>query len=150
MLANRYDFIDVFDVDRTSFLAGAAGVTGPNDFVDHGFVFADDDVELGVRTAFQELRLEVVQVISQIQQKLTRGEGLPGRGGRTKRRAATALGAAVHVERLLPTKMLRLGTAERRSLDGKIGFGQPSLRFDLTEENVGYRGDDVKVFGARK
>ena len=152
------DLVDVLDHHGTRLLARATDVAGPEHLVlDDG----TDDVlsDLGglgavpvgaARDALGDhLVLVRIEIVPEVEQQLARRERLAGGRRRTLRGAAAALGAAEHVEDLLPVEVVDVRAAEaRRVLE--VLLGELADRLELAEEDVGQRRDDVEVLRARQ
>ena len=126
-------------------------MTGPDDVLAHlGQLGAARAVGVHADALRDDLVLVLVEVVAQIEQQLPRRQRLAGGRGGTLRRAAPALGAAEHVEHLLPGELV---DARRAVADGVLvvlRLGELPERLELLEEHVGQRRDDVEVLGDRQ
>jgi hypothetical protein len=136
----------MLDPDRARLDAGHARGTRPQDLIGDQRLVA----------------VAVIQAVAQIEDQLAWSKWGAGRGGRTHRRAAAALGARVRVEHLLPVEVGLRGDAHA-AFGGRVERGdrcrghmrdreRPSdvARRQLREEQVRNRRDDVKVLGQRQ
>src|SRR5206468_11419812 len=90
-----------------------------------------------------------VEIVAEVEQELARRQRLPGGRRRALRRATATLGAAEHVQHLLPGELVDVRGAEAgRVLE--VLLGELPDRLELREEDVREGGDDMEVLRARQ
>src|SRR5207249_4689497 len=109
--AHVHNLVHVLDEYRAGLLTGPASGAGPQHIVvDEPFTY---DVLPHLPVSLPQLLgnhllLVLIEVVPQIKEELARSQPLPAHGGRTVGGAPAALGATVHVEGLLPGKLVNV------------------------------------------
>src|SRR5213592_3974246 len=136
------DLVDVLDHHRARLLARPAHVArpqhlvrddGPDDVLAHLGRLGAVAVGATADALLDHLVLVRVEVVAQVEQELARGQRLPGGGRRALRGAPAALGAAEHVEHLLPGELVDVRGAEGGGVL-EVLLGERAERLELAEE----------------
>ncbi len=139
------DLVDVFDQQRTFFFAGAAGSAGPD------FVFRVNAADQGmtvVRLAEDGKMLE--GVVARLGRQKSWRQRTPCRVCRTIVGTASAIGAGIEVQHVLPGEVFKFLHAEGFHLIELAFADAPAHRLhgpaiELGEEHVKQRGLDMKL-----
>ena len=90
-----------------------------------------------------------VEIVAQIEQQLTRGQGLLGCRGGAIRGASATFRATEHVQHLLPRELIDVRGAEA-GIIFEVLFRELPLGLEFREKDVRNCGDDVEVFRGRQ